>query len=270
MQLHDKAVIEQVNQKITDLRHRKVMESLQDDPEDLEQFTKGRKTEFMLRPLVDIHLHSYGGYNRSMGFILYVYIVAIIALFVLLIACINFMNLATARSANRAKEVGLRKVVGAMKSHLVGQFYGESILLAFIGLLLSIILLAIIIPRFNSFAEKEYSIKMIFQWKFLLGMMGVMLLTGIISGSYPALFLSAFQPVKVLRGALSAGVKGSLFRKVLVVFQFTLSIILILGTLTIVKQVNYFRNRELGYDKNNVIFFSIGSRFRADAESIKA
>ena len=270
VQLHENVVIDEVNEKITELRYKKVLDLLQDDPEELQQFQERRKTQFMLRPLTDIHLHGYFGYTRSMGDILYVYIVSIIALFVLLIACINFMNLSTARSANRAKEVGLRKVVGAMKSHLIGQFYGESILLAFIGLFFSLIFIALLLPGFGTFAGKEFTLKTIFHWKFLVGMFGVTLLTGIIAGSYPALFLSAFQPVKILRGGLSTGARSSLFRKVLVVVQFTLSIILIIGTVIVYNQLHFMKMKELGYDKENLLFIPLRGDTRQSYEVLKS
>lgn len=252
VQLDENAVIADVNEKITDLRHRKSAESIE-DPKELEEFQNRPRTQFMLMPLVDIHLHAYFGYTRSMGEILYIYIISAIAIFVLLIACINFMNLSTARSANRAKEVGLRKVVGAKKSNLIGQFYGESILLAFIALFLSLLIIVIILPSFSTFVDKEFSLLSLFHWKFLVGMLSVTFLTGIASGSYPALFLSAFQPVKILRGGISSGAKGSLFRRVLVVVQFSLSLILILGTIIIYFQVNFMKSKELGFDKEHLV-----------------
>lgn len=252
VQLDENAVIDDVNEKITDLRHRKSAELIE-DPKELDEFQNRPRTQFMLMPLVDIHLHAYFGYTRSMGDIIYIYIISAIAVFVLLIACINFMNLATARSANRAKEVGLRKVVGAMKNNLVGQFYGESILLAFIALFLSFLIIMIILPSFSTFVDKEFSRMSLFQWEFLTGMLSVTLLTGIAAGSYPALFLSSFQPVMILRGSFSAGAKGTLFRKVLVVLQFTLSLLLILGTIIIYSQVKFMKSKELGFDKEHLI-----------------
>lgn len=269
VQLHEKAVVSEVNGKITELRHSKVLDTFQDDPDGLEQFKKREKTNFMLNPLIDVHLHSYFGYSKSMGFILYVYIVTVIAAFVLLIACINFMNLSTARSANRAKEVGLRKVVGAMKGHLIRQFYGESILLAFIAMLIAILLVLIILPGFNTFVEKEYSIMNISEWQLLLGMMVVTLFTGIISGSYPALLLSSFQPVKVLSGALSSGSKGAMFRKVLVVFQFTLSITLIIATIVMFFQIRYMKNKELGYEKEHLVYIPLRGDTQNSYEVLK-
>ncbi len=268
VQLNEKAVINDVNEKITDLKHRKSAELIE-DPEELIEFQNRQRTQFMLMPLVDIHLHGYFGYSRSMGDILYIYIISAIAIFVLLIACINFMNLSTARSANRAKEIGLRKVVGAKKSNLVSQFFGESILLSFIGLFLSLLITALILPAFGAFVDKEFTLKTLLHWKFLTGMLSVTLLTGIVSGSYPALFLSSFQPVKMLRGGISAGAKGSLFRRVLVVVQFTLSLLLIIGTIVIYTQVNFMKSKELGFDKEHLILIPLRGDTKQSFEVLK-
>lgn len=269
VQLHKNVKADEVNEKITDLRFRKVLDLYADDPEGSKRFQGRQKTQFMIAPLVDIHLHSYFGYNRSMGEILYIYVVSAIALFVLLIACINFMNLSTARSGNRAKEVGLRKVVGAKKGNLICQFYGESILLAFIGLFFSLLIIFFILPGFSTFAGKEFTFKTLLHWKFLLGMFSVTLLTGLIAGSYPALFLSAFQPVKILHGGLNIGAKGSLFRKTLVVIQFTLSIALIIGTIVIYNQLHFMKTKELGYDKEHLIYIPLQGNTRGSYEAVK-
>ena len=256
VQLHDQASVPDVNKKMTEIVTRHVAETIE-DPERLRRFQEGPLTQFMLMPLTDIHLHSYFGYGKPMGDIQYVYIFTVIALFVLLIACINFMNLATARSANRAKEVGLRKVVGALKRHLVGQFFGESILLSFLALLFALIMVVSLLSRFNTLAGKELGLNVLFRWEFVAGMGGITLITGVISGSYPALFLSAFQPVKVLKGTLKAGMKSTVFRKVLVVTQFALSILLIVGTGIVYKQVSYMRSKKLGYDKEHMIYIPL-------------
>lgn len=268
VQLDKNAKIDEVNKKITDLRYRKNAETIE-DPEELAQYQSRPKTQFMLMPLVDIHLHSYFGSSHSMGDIIYIYIISAIAIFVLLIACINFMNLATARSANRAKEVGLRKVVGAMKSNLIGQFYGESILLAFIALVLSLLIIVIILPSFSNFVDKEFSRMSLFQWKYLAGMLTITLLTGLAAGSYPALFLSSFQPVMILRGSISTGAKGSLFRKILVVLQFTLSLLLIIGTIIIYSQVKFMKAKELGFDKEHLLYIPLRGDSRLSFDVLK-
>jgi ABC-type antimicrobial peptide transport system permease subunit len=269
VQVHENADIAAVNEKISDLRFRRVEELYEDDPEGLERFQKRRKTAFMLMPLTDIHLHSYFGYNRSMGRILYVYVFSIIALFILLIACINFMNLSTARSVKRAKEVGLRKVVGAVKRQLISQFYGESVLLAFIALLLALLLVTLVLPQFSVLAEKDFSTKDLLQPRFITGMLFVTLLTGMISGSYPALFLSSVRPVQVLKGALASGPGGSAFRKILVVLQFSLSIMLIIGTIVIFHQVNFMRSRAIGYDKEHLLYIPLRGDTREKFDLLK-
>lgn len=269
VQLHKNVKADEVNAKITNLRYRKLLDLFADDPEGKTQFQGRKKTQFMIAPLVDIHLHSYFGYNRSMGDILYIYVVSAIALFVLLIACINFMNLSTARSGNRAKEVGLRKVVGAKKGNLIWQFYGESILLAFIGLFFSILIIFFVLPGFSTFTGKNFTFTTLLHWQFLLGMFSVTFLTGLFAGSYPALFLSAFQPVKILRGGLNIGAKGSLFRKILVVVQFTLSISLIIGTVVIYNQLQFMKTKKLGYDKEHLIYIPLRGDSRNSYEVVK-
>jgi ABC-type antimicrobial peptide transport system permease subunit len=257
VQLHETADVASVNEKITDLRHRRNADRMQDDPEELAEFMKRKKTPFMLRPVPDIHLHSYFGYSTSMGDILYVYIFSIIAVFILLLASINFMNLSTARSVNRAKEVGLRKVVGAKKQNLVIQFYGESILMSFLGLLFALVLITLLLPGFSNLADKDFELSTLLQWKFILGMIVVTLLTGIISGSYPAIYLSAFQPMRILKGNVSQGGSNALFRKVLVIFQFSISLILIVSTLLIYNQLHFMKEKELGYDKEHLIYLPL-------------
>lgn len=209
------------------------------------------RTTLILMPFTQIHLHAYFGWNRDPGAIQYVYIFSIIALFVLLIACINFMNLSTARSANRAKEVGLRKVVGAQKHHLIRQFYGESIVYAFIALVFAVILVTILLPVFSKLAGKELTWDVAGIGPLFIGLFVLTILTGVIAGSYPALFLSTFQPVKVLRGGLKSGAASSTFRRILVVVQFSLSILLIIGTTIVYKQLNYMQHKNLGWDKNS-------------------
>jgi hypothetical protein len=184
----------------------------------------------------------------------YVYTFVAIALFILLIACINFMNLATARSAGRAREVGLRKVVGAQRKSIIGQFYGESILTAFLAGVAALVLVTLLLPAFNSLSGKTMALSALLSGKFLLGLLAVTLFTGVVAGSYPALFLSSFQPVKVLKGGVSGGAKSALFRKILVVFQFSLSILLLIGMGVVSRQVDFMRNKKLGYDKEQLIY----------------
>ena len=269
VQLHDNVSVDEVNKKITDVRHNHVAEAISDDPEELQEFNQGQRTQFMLMPITDIYLHGYFGYGHPPGNILFVYIFTVIGLFLLLIACINFMNLATARSAKRAKEVGLRKVVGASKKDLIGQFYGESILMAFIALVFALGMVALLLPSFNTLAGKTMSLSAVFEGRFLLGMLAITLVTGLISGSYPALFLSSFHPARVLKGMLRTGGSSGLFRKILVVTQFTLSILLVIGTTVVYKQVKYMRGKSLGYDKEHVIYLPLRGDTRNSYELLK-
>jgi len=234
-----------------------------------EKPTLEKDARLNLQPLLRIHLYSNYEFDTAHGDITYVTIFSIIAFFILLIACINFMNLATARSGNRAKEVGMRKVAGAHKTDIVRQFYGESIFLAFIALFVALTIVWLLLPTFNNLAAKELSMGVSGNLLVLLGLLGITLLTGIISGSYPALFLSAFKPVKILKGSLRSGSKGSVFRKILVVFQFALTILLIICTIIIYNQLNYMRNMKLGYDKEFLIYKGMRGDVQAKFDSVK-
>ena len=226
-------------------------------------------TDLVLMPYTDMHLHENWGYVKTAGAIQYVYIFSIIAFFVLFIACINFMNLSTARSANRAKEVGMRKVVGALRRHIIRQFYGESVLFAFIALIFSVIIVTLLLPAFSKLAAKDLSWNVAGVGFILIGLVGITLFTGLIAGSYPALFLSAFQPVKVLKGSLKSGAGSSRFRKILVVIQFSLSIMLIIGTTVVYKQLNYMKNRRLGWDKEHLIYIPLRADIKKSYNSLK-
>jgi len=217
-----------------------------------------QKITFHLQPLTDIHLHSHLQIELSEnGNSQYVYILFIVAIFILIVACINFMNLSTARSAKRAKEVGLRKVVGAARGQLIGQFLGESILIAFLSLFIAVGLVWLALPAFNDLAGKELGISL-FDGKMTLTLISIAFLTGLISGSYPALFLSGFQPVKVLKGRMSLGGRGNLiFRNTLVVLQFAVSIILLIGTVVVYNQLQYIKNMNLGYERSNLLYVPI-------------
>ncbi len=222
---------------------------------------EGTITTFKLQQLKDIHLYSYFAIDyegHSEDISVYVYVFSLVAIFILLIACINFMNLSTARSAKRAKEVGMRKVVGARRSDLIKQFYGESILLSVIALFISVISVYLLLPVFNNLTAKNLTLNFADNIPAVLGLIGITLVTGIIAGSYPALVQSSFQPVRVIKGSLGgngARSAGSLFRKILVVTQFVLSIVLIIGTLIVYDQINFMLNKELGYEKDHMIYF---------------
>ena len=213
----------------------------------------GRPITYFLQPLTDIHLYNLEGEMSPNGDIRYVYLFLSIALFVLILACVNFMNLSTARSATRSKEVGMRKVVGANRTQLIRQFMGESILLALLALFFAIALVEVSLPAFNAFTQRELVLDYTGNWHVVLTLLGVVLFAGLLSGIYPALFLSAFQPVEVLKSTLRRGLKTSNSRKTLIVFQFVISIILIIGTVVVYDQVDYIRNKKLGFDKEHVI-----------------
>ena len=216
--------------------------------------SSGNHFIYHLIPVTDIHLRSNKLYEiEANGNGSYVYIFSVIAVFILLIACVNFMNLSTARSANRAKEVGIRKVAGSLRVHLIAQFLTESVLLSFFSLILAISLALVLMPLFNQLAGKEMSVATLFStWLFPV-MIALAIIVGFVAGSYPAFYLSSFQPIQVLKGKVAKGFKSSWLRSGLVVFQFSISIMLIIGTIIIYNQLDYIRNREIGYDRDQVL-----------------
>jgi len=215
---------------------------------------KDLKIDFQLQPLTAIHLHS----NLQIdlpghGNIQYVNIFFIVAIVVLVVACINFMNLATARSARRAKEVGLRKVVGAGRHQLILQFLGESLIISFISLVIAIGIVFAVLPAFNILAGKNLGINLL-DARLLAGMVAIAAITGLLSGSYPALFLSGFKPVKVLKGKIKLGVGNLVFRNGLVIVQFAAAIILLVGTAIVYNQLNFIKDKNLGFEKANLLY----------------
>lgn len=215
------------------------------------------RNKLHLMPIADIHLHSHlDSEMGDNGDISYVYIYSIIALFTLIIACINFMNLSTARSTKRAKEVGLRKTMGAFRSTLIRQFMTESIIFALIGLVLSVVVVHISLPFFNEFFGKNLTLNIFENQLLVVLLLGVVVFVGLVAGSYPALFLSSFQPASILKGGhKSINTKVNL-RSVLVVLQFFISIALIIGVGIIDDQLDYMRGKNLGFNKENVILLS--------------
>ncbi len=224
-----------------------------------------------LQPLTKIHLHSHlQAEIRPNSDIKYIYIFTAIALFTLLIACVNFMNLATARAANRTKEVGLRKVVGASRSQLVKQFLGESLLFTLFALCLAILLVVIALPSFNALAGKTIEVHDLSNVVLLGGMVLILFFVGITSGSYPAFFISRFEPGNVLKKSSGPAWRTSFMRKGLVVLQFAISIVLIISTAVVFNQLDFLRNRKLGFDKNHVVLVPIrADAIREGAEEIK-
>ncbi len=210
--------------------------------------------EYILEPITRIHLYSTAaGEPEPTGSITYVYIFGIVAFFLLLIAAMNYMNLATARSAGRAREVGLRKVVGSRRGPLILQFLSESTLFTIVSLILSIVLIMVLLPKFNLLAGKSFTLDVIYSPVVLLTLLGVILVIGIFGGSYPAFFLSRFSPVTVLKGEITQGTAGSLFRKILVVIQFTVSVVMIICTMVVFRQLNYLKSMDQGFNQENVI-----------------
>jgi putative ABC transport system permease protein len=209
---------------------------------------------YILEPMTRIHLYSTNAAEpEPTGSITYVYIFLIVAVFLVLIAAMNYMNLATARSTRRAREVGLRKVVGSRRGPLMLQFLTESVFFTLISLVISIILIMALLPSFNNLAGKSFDLHIIYSPVFLLTLLGVIVIVGIAGGSYPAFFLSRFSPVTVLKGEITQGSAGSLFRKILVVIQFSVSVIMIICTLVVFRQLNFLKNMDQGFDQKDVI-----------------
>lgn len=230
---------------------------------------KDTQPEFFLYPMTRWRLFSNfengvekGGMND------YVQLFTAIAIFVLIIACINFMNLATARSERRAREVGIRKTVGSRKFELIAQFIGESTFISFIAFAIAILLAQLLLPYYNDLVQKQLVIDYTSQ-QFWLFTVSMILLTGLVSGSYPAFYLSSFQAVKVLKGKLSVGKSGSMPRKILVTLQFGFSIILIIGTIVIYQQIQLVKGRQLGYDQENLIATDFNNEVQKNYKVIK-
>jgi len=216
--------------------------------------------QLKMNPLLNIHLHPAEQYEiEPQGNMISVYIFSMIAILILIIACINFMNLSTARANKRAKEVGIRKTIGAYKHQLWRQFLSESVLLAFIALILAVLLIKVFIPVFNVISNKNLSTEFLFQFENLLTFSGITLVTGLLAGLYPAFYLTAFEPAKVLKGSALSGTGKSAFRRSMAVLQFVISITLIIGTLIVYKQMEYIQNKSLGFDKENVVLITTES-----------
>lgn len=245
VQIADNADMNRVSAKIKDIK--------------MNDLVRTHNSDARFKPVIFLHpmnkWHLYGDFKNGVntgGDIQYVWLFGIIGLFVLLLACINFMNLSTARSEKRAKEVGIRKSIGSMRSQLIAQFYSESLLIAVFSFAFAILFVQLCLPFFNDVAGK----KMLMPWGSLLFWLigiGFTLFTGLIAGSYPALYLSSFKPVKVLKGTFRAGRLASVPRKVLVVLQFTVSIVLIIGVIVVFNQVQYAKNRPIGYKVNGLM-----------------
>jgi len=237
----------------------------------IEEFQKsGNNISYNLIPITDIHLKSdYTPEITAGGNLQYVYIFSAVAIFILILACINFMNLTTARSANRAKEVGIRKVLGTERKQLIGQFLCESTLMALISLLLAICIAFLVLPLFNDVSGKQMELQTLFSPVTLPLLIALPFVVGILAGSYPAFYLSAFQPIQVLKNKLQFGSKGGGLRSALVVFQFATSIVLIIGTIVIYRQLNYIQTKQLGFKKDQVLVIDDFSMLGQNAEAFR-
>lgn len=221
----------------------------------------GIKVAYQLQPILNIHLYSkIADEAEEGGDISYIYIFSAVAAFMILIACINYMNLATARSAGRAKEVGLRKVMGSGRRQLIAQFITESVVVTLIALALSLAVIYLALPGFNTLANKQLPFSYILQPTVFMSLLGIVVVTGILGGSYPAFYLSGFSPVSVLKGKLASKGGSALFRKALVITQFGLSIFMLISTLVVYDQLQYLREKDLGFDKENVLRFNVAGQ----------
>lgn len=223
----------------------------------IKKHNKGSNSDIFLQNIKKIHLFSSRKFAYDIsgnGDITYVRIMSIIAVFILLIACINFMNMATAQSARRAREIGLRKVAGASKRKIVFQFLGESLLIVFVAHLIAMILVELLLPGYNNLTGKQLAVQ--YQsFGLYLGLITVVLFCGLLAGSYPALYLSSLKPMNIIKGVINKNPGNAQFRKVLVIFQFSLSILLIICTLIVRSQLYYLQNKNLGYNKDNIGYF---------------
>ncbi len=237
----------------------------------MEEFKKaGNIIEYSLMPLTKIHLHSDYTFELSpSGNIQYIYIFAAVALFILIIACINFMNLSTAHSANRGKEVGIRKVLGTERKTLIAQFLVESTVTACISLIIAIIIAWLVLPLFNNVATKSLSVNDLLNIKIFPFILLLPLLVGLLAGSYPAFFLSGFKPIVVLKGNTTTGFKKSNLRNVLVVFQFATSIMLIIATIVVYNQLHFIQTTKLGFNKEQVLVIDGTYVLNNNAEAFK-
>ncbi|NQT78408.1 MAG: ABC transporter permease [Bacteroidetes bacterium] len=238
----------------------KIIKHIQDQSEEEDE----SNIDLWLHPFTKMHLYSV----RGGGLIQQVYILSIIAVFILLIACINFMNLSTARSSKRAREIGLRKVVGATRGEIIFQFLTDSLLLTFIAMIFSAMLVILILPAFNKLADSELTFNLLDPANILI-LLGLGLATGLLAGSYPAIFLSSFNPISVLKIANTGNKGSSLFRKILVVFQFSLSVILIIATIAIVRQQHFMQQKDLGIKTENVIYIDMGGNVKENYHAMK-
>ena len=224
----------------------------------VKNYDEDTNIELCLLPLTKIHLYSSYDNPDGRGRIQYVYVFSFLGILILIVACINFMNLATARSEDRSKEIGMRKVIGASKTHIIRQFLVEAVFIAFVSLLLSPLLIQLVLPGFNKITGETFALSDFFSFAMVWVVFGVTLFTGVLSGSYPALVLSAFEPVKVLKKRTISRRAGSRMRKGLVLVQMSISLILIIVSIIIYSQIGYLKNKDLGLDEEHVVTIPLG------------
>lgn len=258
VQLNENAGFASVSSKIKDAKLKKVNPKLAQ-----------KKPALFIQPMSRWHLYSEfrNGVNTG-GAIQYVWMFGIIGVFVLLLACINFMNLSTARSEKRAKEVGIRKTVGSLRKQLIIQFFSESLLTVLFSFVLSVLLVQLLLPFFNGVSDKQMSILWSNPW-FWIACIAFTVFTSLVAGSYPAFYLSSFRPVKVLKGTFKAGRFAAIPRKVLVVVQFSVSVILIIGTIIVYKQIQYAKNRPIGYTRDGLVTVPVTTDIHKHFDALK-
>ena len=236
-----------------------------------EEFKKnGGKYSYYIFPMADTHLRSTAIQDQFQNSdIKYVYIFSVVGGFILLIACINFMNLSTAKSAGRAKEVGLRKALGSQRGQLIAQFLSESLFYSVTSIVLAVGLCYLLLPSFNLLAGKTLTFGSLSNWNFIVGALSLIVLVGVLAGSYPAFYLTSFNPTEVLKGKVKSGLKSKGVRSSLVVVQFAISIFLIISTAIVFKQLSYLQNRNLGMDRQGVFVLQHLTQLGANQEPIK-
>jgi len=252
--LSDGAKISDINKKLTDI----VLENL---PEST--------TKYLVFPLVDIHLHGQFGYIETRGPVIVVFIFSLIAVFVLLIACINFINLSTARAASRGKEIGVKKISGADKFSMINQFMLESLLQVGVAMIFAFIITGLSLNLFNNISGKFFMFSDLLKWKFITSFLSAGIVAGFISGLYPAFYMSSVNPVNVLKGETMSGKGNGRLRQVLVVIQFTLSILIAISAIFMYRQLKFMQEKELGFDKNNLIAIQMADNMKPRYISLK-
>jgi len=238
VQLEKGSDIQAVNKKLTDV----VLE-----------YMPQTTTKYLLFPLLDIHLHAQFGYQVNNGPVITVISFTLIAVFIILIACINFINLSTAKASGRTKEIGIKKVAGADQKTMILQFMLESLFLVSVALVLALVFVGLLLPVFNNISGKNFILPDLFQTRFILSVIAVGILAGLLSGVYPALYLSSFKPAAILKGETISGKGNGRLRQILVITQFALSTLIAVVTIVMYKQVTYMQNKDLGFDRNNLL-----------------